>query len=63
MDEEITEAEMQYILHGNKTECDRCCGEGWLPAIGPYPDGSYITTRECPTCRGTGKVSAPNNPA
>jgi len=25
-----------------------CDDEGWLEAIGPKPDGSYITSRPCP---------------
>lgn len=25
-----------------------CDGEGWLEALGPYRDGSYITSRPCP---------------
>ena len=24
------------------------CNEGWLDAIGPKSDGSYITSRPCP---------------
>jgi hypothetical protein len=34
-------------------ECGRpqrkdCNGRGWLEALGPYHDGSYITSRPCP---------------
>lgn len=25
-----------------------CDGKGWLEALGPYSDGSYITSRPCP---------------
>lgn len=25
-----------------------CDGKGWLEALGPYRDGSYITSRPCP---------------
>lgn len=28
-----------------------CDGQGWLDAIGPKSDGSYITTRPCPNDR------------
>lgn len=27
---------------------DNCDGYGWLEAIGPCSDGSYITSRPCP---------------
>lgn len=30
--------------------CERCGGSGWLEAIGPKSDGSYITSRPCPRC-------------
>lgn len=33
-----------------KIKCDRCDGSGWLEAIGPKSDGSYITSRPCPKC-------------
>jgi len=28
-----------------------CDGDGWLEAIGPCGDGSYITSRPCPNDR------------
>jgi hypothetical protein len=28
-------------------KCDKCGGTGWLDAIGPKADGSYITSRPC----------------
>lgn len=31
--------------------CKRCNGTGWLEPLGPYDDGSYITSRPCPTCQ------------
>lgn len=31
--------------HGKRKDCD---GAGWLEALGPYRDGSYITSRPCP---------------
>lgn len=38
-----------------RPRCARCgrprranCDDGWLPAIGPKSDGSYITSRPCP---------------
>lgn len=31
-------------------KCDMCDGSGWLGAIGPKADGSYITSRPCPKC-------------
>jgi hypothetical protein len=46
--DEMTDAERQWILHGDpKPPCDRCGGSGWLDAIGPKADGSYITARPC----------------
>jgi DnaJ-class molecular chaperone len=30
--------------------CDRCDGSGWLEASGPHSDGSYATSRPCPSC-------------
>lgn len=50
----LTEAERNYLLHGHREPCLRCKGTGWLEPIGPKSDGSYITTRPCPTCRGDG---------
>jgi hypothetical protein len=32
-------------LHPRRKDCD---GRGWLEAIGPHSDGSYITSRPCP---------------
>ena len=37
-------------------KCDKCDGEGWLDPIGPCSDGSYITMRPCPRCRGDGHL-------
>ena len=34
--------------------CLRCKGTGWLEPIGPCADGSYITSRPCPDCKGLG---------
>jgi DnaJ-class molecular chaperone len=36
--------------------CDRCKGQGWLDPIGPKSDGSYITSRPCPNCDGSGRL-------
>lgn len=35
-----------------RAACERCGGMGWLDAIGPKSDGSYITSRPCPRCDG-----------
>jgi hypothetical protein len=40
------------------SQCARCKGTGWLDPIGPCDDGSYITSRECSSCRGTGRATA-----
>lgn len=34
-----------YCQRERWQECD---GKGWLPALGPYRDGSYSTSRPCP---------------
>jgi hypothetical protein len=31
--------------HPKREDCD---GKGWLAPLGPYRDGSYITSRPCP---------------
>jgi len=28
-------------------KCSHCNDTGWLDALGPYRDGSYITSRPC----------------
>lgn len=35
----------QQCGHPKRKDCD---GKGWLEALGPYRDGSYITSRPCP---------------
>jgi DnaJ-class molecular chaperone len=60
MPEILSAEEMEYLLHGKRVVCPRCNGEGWLEPIGPCADGSYITSRPCPKCRGNGLVSEPD---
>lgn len=44
----LTPEEKHWLIHGDpKPPCARCGGEGWLPAIDPKEDGSYITSRPC----------------
>jgi len=39
--------------------CDRCKGER---TVGPYPNGSCATIRDCPKCDETGKITSFNLP-
>ena len=43
--------------------CTRCNGEGFIGSCEIYSDGSYGGLRECPTCRGSGRVMATGGPA
>lgn len=43
-------------------DCMRCDGTGWLEPIGPCSDGSYVTSRPCGNCDGTGKDIRRLNP-
>lgn len=38
-------AKCEKCGHYKRKDCD---GKGWLEALGPYRDGSYITSRPCP---------------
>jgi hypothetical protein len=48
----MDEAEMRALcpkcMRPQRKNCD---GTGWLDAIGPKSDGSYITSRPCPNDR------------
>jgi DnaJ-class molecular chaperone len=48
----LTDAEKRWLIHGDEKKCERCDGKGWVEPIGPKEDGSYITSRPCPQCRG-----------
>lgn len=53
---EMSKERIEELLRGRVVKCSRCNGEGWLDAIGPKSDGSYITSRPCSTCNGNGHV-------
>lgn len=48
--------EYEYVIYGPQADCVRCRGTGWLEATDIYPDGSYLTGRECPSCHGEGVI-------
>lgn len=31
-----------------RIKLDKCDGDGWMEHLGPYRDGSYMTSRPCP---------------
>jgi hypothetical protein len=41
-----TEVECKTCGRRKRRDCD---GQGWLEALGPYRDGSYISSRPCPS--------------